>query len=61
MKTYKVITIKQSTFQNIDKVAVEVEKALNEKSNAGWELVDISWASFSTTMGGLTALLTFRY
>ena len=62
MKTYKVITIKQGALQNIDKVAEEVEKELNYRTTSeGCELVDISWASFSTSMGGLTAFLTFRY
>ena len=61
MKTYKIITIKQSTFSNVDKMALEVETLLNEKCNVGWELVDISWVSFSTNMGGSVAYLTFRY
>ena len=61
MKSYKIITIKQGALQNVDRVAEAVETLLNEKCNAGWELVNISWASFSTNMGGLTAFLTFKY
>ena len=60
MKTYKVITIKQEITQSIEKVAAKVESILNEKTSAGWELVDISWGPY-TSVGGLTAFLVFKY
>jgi len=60
MKTYKVITIKQGITQSVEKIAEEVEKILNEKCNAGWELIDINWAPYSS-VGGLTAFIVFKY
>lgn len=60
MKTYKIITIKQGLTIDISAFAAKVEAELNEKINMGWELVDISWNSFSTGLGASTAFLTFK-
>jgi hypothetical protein len=43
-----------------DKLSAKVEELINEKCNAGWELVDISWVG-SRAEFGITAFLTFRY
>jgi hypothetical protein len=35
VKTYKILTVKQGITQSVEKLAVETEKVLNEKCNAG--------------------------
>ena len=58
MKSYKVITVKQGVIMKDEKFAEKIEALLNEKCNAGWELVDIKY------VGGngfnITAFLVFR-
>ena len=60
MKTYKIIPVKQKLLMDIDKFSLKVEELINEKCNAGWELINISWVSSPSELG-ITALLTFRY
>jgi hypothetical protein len=61
MKTYKIITLSQKLTMNMNELSKLVENIINEKCNAGWELIDISWCGYSTGLGGTTAILTFRY
>lgn len=61
MKTYKLITLTQKLTMNMHELSQLAEDTINEKCAAGWELVDISWCSYSTGLGGTTVVLTFRY